>query len=247
MKRAILVTAGTVTGLVSVLTYNPLTTATAVLAETPGGGTGLGGPPAATSTDPNTAAPSQTGGSAATDTQAPRATGAPTTTPAATASHAPSAHSTAHATKAPGSTPTSTSHAPAPTKAATKHAPAPTKAATTHAPAPSKSPSHPPSKSSTTTKAPPPATPHDYTGSAVTYKYGTLQVAIRVLSGKITDAWAVSYPTGTSQPYSEMSIPILRSQTISAQSAKIAGASGATLTSTSWIKSLSAALTQAGL
>jgi len=245
MKRAILVTAGTVTGLVSVLTYNPLTTTTAVLAETPGGATGLGGPPAATSTDPTTAAPSQTPGADVTDTPAPSASHAPTATHAATASHATAARSTtAHATKAPAAT---TSHAPAPTKAATTHAPAPTKAATTHAPTPSKSPTHAPSTSSSTTKAPPPATPHDYTGSAVTYKYGTLQVAIRVLSGKITDAWAVSYPTGTSQPYSEMSIPILRSQTLAAQSANIAGASGATLTSTSWKTSLSAALTKAGL
>jgi len=244
MKRAILVTAGTVTGLVSVLTYNPLTTTTAVLAETPGGATGLGGPPAATSIDPTTAAPSQTPGADATDTPASSASHAPTATRAATASHATAARSTAHATKAPAAT---TSHAPAPTKAATTHAPAPTKAATTHAPKPSKSPTHAPSTSSSTTKAPPPATPHDYTGSAVTYKYGTLQVAIRVLSGKLTDAWAVSYPTGTSQPYSEMSIPILRSQTLAAQSANIAGASGATLTSTSWKTSLSAALTKAGL
>ena len=196
------------------------------------------------SIDPTTAAPSQTPGADATDAPASSASHAPTATRAATASHATAARSTAHATKAPAAT---TSHAPAPTKAATTHAPAPTKAATTHAPKPSKSPTHAPSTSSSTTKAPPPATPHDYTGSAVTYKYGTLQVAIRVLSGKLTDAWAVSYPTGTSQPYSEMSIPILRSQTLAAQSANIAGASGATLTSTSWKTSLSAALTKAGL
>ena len=44
-------------------------------------------------------------------------------------------------------------------------------------------------------RRPPAATPRDYTGSAATC--GTLQVAIRVLSGKITDAWAVSHPPST--------------------------------------------------
>jgi uncharacterized protein with FMN-binding domain len=90
------------------------------------------------------------------------------------------------------------------------------------------------------------STTTDVIGSSVTYKYGTLQAAIRVKDGKIVDAWAVSYPTGDSLPYSEMAIPILRSQTIAAQSAQIAGATGASLTSAAWTKSVAAALAKVG-
>ena len=79
----------------------------------------------------------------------------------------------------------------------------------------------------------------------MTFEYGTLQVEIRVVDGRITDAWAVTYPKGSSLPYSQMAIPVLRSQTLTAQSAQIAGVSGASLTSASWRTSLASALAKA--
>jgi uncharacterized protein with FMN-binding domain len=107
--------------------------------------------------------------------------------------------------------------------------------------APTHAPTHVP------TTAPVDTAPHDVLGSSVTYKYGTLQVGIRVSGGKVVDAWAVKYPMGESQPYSEMAIPILRSQTLAAQSAHLSGATGASFTSQAWTSSLAAALSKAGI
>jgi uncharacterized protein with FMN-binding domain len=73
-------------------------------------------------------------------------------------------------------------------------------------------------------------------------------MAIRVQGGTIIDAWALSYPnSGTSGQISNRSIPTLRSETLSAQSASIANVSGASYTTQAWIKSLQSALSQAGL
>ena len=66
-------------------------------------------------------------------------------------------------------------------------------------------------------------------------------------NGKVVDAWAVIYPQGPSTPYSQLSIPTLRSESVKAGSASIAAVSGATLTSQAWITSLSGALAKAGL
>ena len=87
----------------------------------------------------------------------------------------------------------------------------------------------------------------DFLGSVVTHKYGKVQVGIRVKAGKIIAAWAQVYPTGDSQPYTDFSIPVLKSQTLKAQSANIAGASGATETTNAWKKSLQGALSKAGI
>jgi uncharacterized protein with FMN-binding domain len=92
-----------------------------------------------------------------------------------------------------------------------------------------------------------PTGPKDYVGALVTHKYGKVQVGIRVKGGKIIASWAAVFPTGDSQPYSDFAIPVLTSQTVKAQSAAIAGASGATLTTAAWKKSLSSALSKAGL
>jgi uncharacterized protein with FMN-binding domain len=72
-------------------------------------------------------------------------------------------------------------------------------------------------------------------------------MAIRVVDGRIVDAWAVTFPQGDSEGYSEMAIPILREQTIGATSADVAGATGASFTSSAWEKSLAGALAKAGL
>jgi uncharacterized protein with FMN-binding domain len=104
-----------------------------------------------------------------------------------------------------------------------------------------------------TTKAPTPAAPVNksvngtFTGSAVDVGYGTVQVKITVINGKITDAQAVQAPSGRNDRYTNMSVPVLRERTLAAQSANINGVSGASYTSFGWYTSLVVALKQAGL
>jgi uncharacterized protein with FMN-binding domain len=86
-----------------------------------------------------------------------------------------------------------------------------------------------------------------FTGSAVDVGYGTVQVKITVVNGKITDAQAVQAPSGRNDRYTNMAVPILRQRTLAAQSANINGASGASYTSFGWYTSLTVALKQAGL
>ena len=86
-----------------------------------------------------------------------------------------------------------------------------------------------------------------FTGPAVFVNYGTVQVKITVSNGKITDAVAVQAPSGRNDRYTNMAVPILKQQTLKAQSANIQGASGASYTSYGWFKSLQGALADAGL
>ena len=86
-----------------------------------------------------------------------------------------------------------------------------------------------------------------FTGSAVDVGYGTVQVRITVVNGKITDAQAIQAPSGRNDRYTNMAVPILRQRTLAAQSANINGASGASYTSFGWYTSLVVALKQAGL
>ena len=86
-----------------------------------------------------------------------------------------------------------------------------------------------------------------FTGPAVFVNYGTVQVKITVVNGRITDAVAVQAPSGRNDRYTNMAVPILKQQTLAAQSDKIQGASGASYTSYGWYKSLQGALADAGL
>ena len=86
-----------------------------------------------------------------------------------------------------------------------------------------------------------------FTGPAVFVNYGTVQVKITVTNGKITDAVAVQAPSGRNDRWTNMAVPILKQQTLAAQSANIQGASGASYTSYGWYTSLQGALAQAGL
>jgi len=96
-------------------------------------------------------------------------------------------------------------------------------------------------------KAPSGATDGSFTGDAVTMRYGIVQVKITVQNGKITDAQAVKAPTGSNDRYTQMAVPRLREQTITAQSANIQGVSGASFTSYGWYTSLVSAIAKAGL
>ena len=86
-----------------------------------------------------------------------------------------------------------------------------------------------------------------FTGDSVDVKYGFVQVKITVENGKITDAQAVQTPSGRNDRWTQRAVPILRQQTLTAQSAQISGASGASYTSYGWYTSLASALAKAGL
>ena len=104
-----------------------------------------------------------------------------------------------------------------------------------------------PTAAATTAAAAPAAKNGTFTGPAVFVNYGTVQVKITVQNGKIVDAVAVQAPTGRNDRYTQMAVPILKQQTLAAQSANIKGASGASYTSYGWFKSLQGALADAGL
>jgi uncharacterized protein with FMN-binding domain len=98
------------------------------------------------------------------------------------------------------------------------------------------------------TAAPAPAAKSGtFTGPVVFVNYGNVQVQITVVNGRITDAVAVKAPSGKNDRYTNMAVPILKQQTLAAQSANIKGASGASYTSYGWAKSLQGALADAGL
>lgn len=88
-----------------------------------------------------------------------------------------------------------------------------------------------------------------YDGAAVRTPYGPVQVRITVAGGKVTAADAIQLPSGNSydERVNAYAVPILTKDAVAAQSAKINMVSGATYTSTGYLKSLQSALDQAGL
>ena len=86
-----------------------------------------------------------------------------------------------------------------------------------------------------------------FTGDSVDVRYGFVQVKITVENGKITDAQAVQAPSGRNDRWTQKAVPVLRQQTLAAQSAQISGASGASYTSYGWYTSLASALAKAGM
>jgi len=87
------------------------------------------------------------------------------------------------------------------------------------------------------------------TGSVVDTRFGPVQVSITVSGGHVTDIVAIQLPNGDrrSSSISSRAEPVLRSQALQAQSAKIDGVSGATYTSDAYEQSLQAALDSAGI
>jgi uncharacterized protein with FMN-binding domain len=146
---------------------------------------------------------------------------------------------------ASASTPAATQSA-TPTKSAT---PAATKKATpSKSAATNNSQSQTPAATQTPTVAPATkAASGTFTGDVVNVRYGNVQVKITVENGKITDAQAVQAPSGRNDRWTQMAVPILRQQTLQAQSANINGASGASFTSYGWYTSLVSALAKAGM
>ena len=104
-----------------------------------------------------------------------------------------------------------------------------------------------PTAAATTAPATPAAINGTFIGPSVNVNYGNVQVKITVVNGRITDAVAVKAPTGKNDRWTNMAVPILKEQTLKAQSANIQGASGASYTSYGWHTSLQGAIALAGL
>ena len=169
------------------------------------------------------------------------------TTPAAAASTSstPSAAAATKSAKAKASKSASSSAQPTKSAAATKAAnsnagQAQTSAADTPAATPT------PTQTKTTAASNKSAS-GTFTGDSINVRYGYVQVKITVENGKITDAQAVQAPSGRNDRWTQMAVPILRQQTLKAQSANINGASGASFTSYGWYTSLVSALAKAGM
>ena len=139
---------------------------------------------------------------------------------------------TAVATAVDSPTPTATKTKGTATKKATASKAA-TPAATVSAPA--------------TQAAAPQGVNGTFSGPSVNVNYGNVQVQITVKDGKIVDATALQAPSGRNDRWTNMALPILKKQTLAAQSASIQGASGASYTSYGWYTSLQGALAKAGL
>ena len=116
------------------------------------------------------------------------------------------------------------------------------------------SPASPPSRSSSslpppvhTTAPPPPPVSHTYVGQAVRTRYGTVQVQVTVAGATISNVAFVQLTAtdSRSQQINANAGPILLQQTLSAQSARIDGVSGATYTTQGYEQSLQSALDQA--
>ncbi|HEY8759219.1 MAG TPA: FMN-binding protein [Candidatus Limnocylindria bacterium] len=87
-----------------------------------------------------------------------------------------------------------------------------------------------------------------FTGPTFETPFGPVQVQIALSGGKILDVQALQLPSDRSRSarISQYSAPILRSEAIQAQSARVDIVSGATYTSRAYAQSLASALKQAG-
>jgi uncharacterized protein with FMN-binding domain len=86
------------------------------------------------------------------------------------------------------------------------------------------------------------------TGPAVDTRWGPVQVEVTLDNGRITAVTVPRYPDGNrrDQQINDRALPILVQETLAAQSADIDTVSGATVTSEGYLRSLQAALDQAG-
>ena len=229
MKRALLIVGGTVGGLGAVLSITPPQISS-------GASSGLSGLQSGAMTISGTVA-----GTSATHVAPVSATSA--SSPASTPSNTPSAN--------PSKTPVK-KHKVTARKAQSTGTTAQVQTQTpSAAPTQSQTPTAAPTQSQTPTpvavKSTPKGNSGTFVGTNVFVQYGYVQVEITVENGKITDARALQAPNGRSDRFSQYAIPVLRQQTLNAQSSKIQGASGASYTSWGWYTSLQAALVKAGM
>ena len=87
-----------------------------------------------------------------------------------------------------------------------------------------------------------------YDGSVVNTRFGTVQVQAVISGGKISDVIAVKLTDADrrSISISQQVAPMVRSEVLTAQSAKVANISGGTYTTQAYLQSLQSALDAAG-
>ncbi|WP_406461721.1 FMN-binding protein [Streptomyces sp. NBC_01622] len=103
------------------------------------------------------------------------------------------------------------------------------------------------SPSQSSAAAAPAAQAKTVTGNVATTQYGPVQVRITVANGKITKAEAVQAPSGgTSDQKTALAIPKLNQEAVAAGNANIDSVSSATYTSGGYKQSLQSALDKAG-
>ncbi|CAB4679706.1 unannotated protein [freshwater metagenome] len=249
MKRALLIAGGTLGGLGAVLAVTPPQLSSTSSLNLAGGG--AIGAPAST--------PAAVSSAAAATPVATKSTKAATTKKAttkasATHSSATKASTTTAATTTASASATATSNNSTATQTQTADPTPASRKKTTPTPDATQTidPTPTPTKAATKTAT---ATPTQtskgvtgvFTGPSTFVNYGNVQVQITVKDGRITDAIAVQAPSGRNDRYTNMAVPILKKQTLAAQSDKIQGASGASYTSYGWYISLQGALAKAGL
>ena len=118
-----------------------------------------------------------------------------------------------------------------------------TRSAALASPAPGASGQHPAAQTTPGVKAGPGAV-RSAVGVSEQFGYGVLDVKVTVSGNRITDVSVPSLQVAepTSQQICDQAIPLLRSEVLAAQSARIDGVSGATYTSEAYYLSLQAAL-----
>ena len=86
-----------------------------------------------------------------------------------------------------------------------------------------------------------------YTGDSAGTRYGPVQVQITVSGGSISAVDVLDYPSDNprDRQISQRALPMLISETTSAQSARVDMISGATYTSEGYLRSLQSAIDQA--
>jgi len=86
-----------------------------------------------------------------------------------------------------------------------------------------------------------------YTGTTVTHRYGSVAVTVTISGGKITNVSAQAVDSGDrrSQSINSQAVPMMKTEVLSADSAKVSTVSGATYTTTAYITSLQSALAKA--
>ena len=87
-----------------------------------------------------------------------------------------------------------------------------------------------------------------YTGATFDAYYGQVQTRVNIRGGQIVSIDVLDYPnhTGTSRYINRQALPMLKRQVVRAQDIRVNMVSGATLTSTAFLRSVYSALTKAG-
>ena len=239
MKRALLIVGGTVGGLGAVLSITPPQISS-------GGNSGLAGMQSGAMTISGTrSSTSATHVAPVSATPASSPASAPAHTPNANTSTKPVKKQKVTARKAQSTVTTAQTQTQTPSATATQSQTPTATPMQSQTPTPSATPTQ--SQTPTPSKATPKGASGTFVGTNVYVQYGYVQVELTVENGKITDARALQAPNGRSDRFTQYAIPILRQQTLTAQSSKIQGASGASYTSWGWYTSLQAALVKAGM